>query len=451
MDGNSEAKNRNLQIDALNFCPPIGAMYAAFGVHACLPHSHGASGCCRFQRMEISKHYQKIIRVTSSMLQESSAVFGGEENLKTAVKNMFNVYDPEVIAVHTTCLSETIGDDMEGMAARLEIPEGKHLVWASTPGYAGSHLTGYSAMTEAFIRQLCRKTEIRRKKLFLIPGLLNPSDICELARYAGMFFDAMTVFPDIRGIMDFRTPRNERTYLPGGTPVGEIISAAECSDIIALGAEATFSAADVLGGFGPAAKKLAIPIGLNGTDSFIGTLSEMSGIPAPEALVRERERAVDVVMNLHPQLFGKKVALFCDADLSVGLTSFLAEIGMQPVYVCTGCGETGFEREIGAIFDKNGIDGCVRREADRYDLECFLKENPVDLLVGGSRGKILARKFDIPLVRVGFPITDRPLEYLTPVVGYQGCLHLLRKILCTLSEHDERNTCAEDLHIAESF
>ena len=451
MSDNTVKTRRELQIDALNLCPPIGAMYAAFGVHACLSHSHGASGCCRFQRMELSKHFQKIVRVTSSMLQEPAAVFGGEENLRTSIKNIFHAYNPDIVAVHTTCLSETIGDDLEGIAARLEIPEGKHLVWASTPGYVGSHLTGYSAMTEAFIKQLAVPSVRHHKKLFLIPGLLNPCDVDEIARYAALFYSDMTVFPDVRGIFDCKTPRNEKTFLPSGTEVSDIEEAAACSDVIALGAEAAFSGADVLAGYGLVSEKLILPIGLSATDRLIDALCGMSGRTAPKALVLERERAVDVIMNLHPQLYGKRVALLCDADLSVGLASFLAEIGMKPVCVCTGYGEERFADDIEAIFNQYQIDGYVNREADRYDLECYLKEHPVDLLMGGSRGKMLARKFDIPLVRVGFPILDRPLEYLTPIVGYRGCLHLIHKTLRALAENDERNTRAEDLHIAESF
>lgn len=442
---------RNLQIDALNMCPPIGAMYAAFGVHGCLPHSHGASGCCRFQRMEISKHFQKIIRVTSSMLDESAAVFGGKENLLTGIKNAFQAYEPELIAVHTTCLSETIGDDLRGIIAQLEIPEGRHVVWAMAPGYVGSQLTGYSAMAEAMLRQLVKTADARTTKVFLIPGLLNPADVQEISRYAGMFFSEQAIFPDVRGIFDSKTPRNQREYLPGGTPVGDIIRAATCSDAIAFGAEAAFAAADVLSGLGVSVTKLPLPIGIEAMDRLIGELHDRTSRPVPTVLKTERTRTVDMVMNLHPLLFGKKAALFCDADLAVGLTAYLAEIGMQPVYVCTGYAEEAFEVEIKNIFERYHIDGIVNRQADRYDLEQYLEKNKVDILLGGTRGKILGRKYDIPLVRVGFPVIDRQLEYLTPVTGYRGCLHLLQKMLCALQEHSERNTRAQDLIFGESF
>jgi nitrogenase molybdenum-iron protein beta chain len=401
--------------------------------------------------MEISKHFQKIVRVTSSMLYESAAVFGGKENLQAAVKNAFQAYDPELIAVHTTCLSETIGDDLNSITTFLEIPEGKHVVWATTPGYTGSQLTGYSAMTESILRQLAQTTDARQKKIFLIPGLLNPSDVEEISRYASLFFDAQTVYPDVRGIFDCKTPRNQREYLPGGTPVAEIGMASACSEAIAFGAEAAWGAAETLKDLGVSTAKLPLPVGLEATDMLIAELCRRSGRPAPAALKTERARTVDVVMNLHPRLYGKKAALFCDADLAVPLTAFLCEIGMQPVVVCTGYAEEAFENKINGLFKRYQIDGTVNRQADRYDLEQYLEKNRVDLLLGGTRGKILARKFDIPLVRVGFPVIDRPLEYLTPVTGYRGSLNLMHKMLAALQEHSERNTRAQDLAFAESF
>jgi len=35
-----------LKINPAKTCQPVGAVYAALGVHGCLPHSHGSQGCC---------------------------------------------------------------------------------------------------------------------------------------------------------------------------------------------------------------------------------------------------------------------------------------------------------------------------------------------------------------------------------------------------------------------
>jgi nitrogenase molybdenum-iron protein beta chain len=49
---------------------------------------------------------------TTSSFSEDSSVFGGQANLLGAFTNIFTLYNPDIIAVNTTCLSEVIGDDL---------------------------------------------------------------------------------------------------------------------------------------------------------------------------------------------------------------------------------------------------------------------------------------------------------------------------------------------------
>jgi len=44
------ADRKALTINPAKTCQPIGAMYAALGIHRCLPHSHGSQGCCAYHR-----------------------------------------------------------------------------------------------------------------------------------------------------------------------------------------------------------------------------------------------------------------------------------------------------------------------------------------------------------------------------------------------------------------
>ena len=105
-----------LTINPAKTCQPIGAMYAAFGIKGCLPHSHGSQGCCAYHRSALTRHYKEPVSATTSSFTEGSSVFGGQSNLLAAIENIFTVYEPDVIAVHTTCLSETIGDDIPQIA-----------------------------------------------------------------------------------------------------------------------------------------------------------------------------------------------------------------------------------------------------------------------------------------------------------------------------------------------
>ena len=85
----------------------------------------------------------------TSSFTEGSSVFGGQANLLPAIATIFSVYNPQVIGVHTTCLSETIGDDSRRSSIkaprRRQDPErASHVFHANTPSYVGSHVTGFA-------------------------------------------------------------------------------------------------------------------------------------------------------------------------------------------------------------------------------------------------------------------------------------------------------------------
>ena len=131
-----EPQRSALTVNPAKTCQPIGAMYAALGIHACLPHSHGSQGCCSYHRSQLTRHYKEPVMAATSSFTEGSAVFGGQANLLQAIEVIFATYDPDVIAVHTTCLSETIGDDLTQIIAKArsegKIPAGKEVFHANT-------------------------------------------------------------------------------------------------------------------------------------------------------------------------------------------------------------------------------------------------------------------------------------------------------------------------------
>ena len=152
-----------LRINPAKTCQPIGAMYAALGIHRCLPHSHGSQGCCAYHRSHLTRHFKEPVIATTSSFTEGASVFGGLANLNQALSNIFTIYNPEIVAVHTTCLSEVIGDDIPMMIKKSTedgtIPKGKIVIHANTPSFVGSHVTGFANMTK--INKHKRKKKLR--------------------------------------------------------------------------------------------------------------------------------------------------------------------------------------------------------------------------------------------------------------------------------------------------
>ena len=98
--------------NACKLCAPLGASIAFRGIEGCVPLIHGSQGCSTYIRRYVISHFREPIDIASSNFDESSAIFGGGDNLKKALDNVTRQYRPAAIGIATTCLSETIGDDV---------------------------------------------------------------------------------------------------------------------------------------------------------------------------------------------------------------------------------------------------------------------------------------------------------------------------------------------------
>lgn len=437
------------KINPAKTCQPIGAMYAALGIHGCLPHSHGSQGCCAYHRMHLTRHFRDPIMASSSSFTEGASVFGGAANLKTSIKNIFKIYNPEIIAVHTTCLSETIGDDIPNIIKQAEIPEGKRVIHINTPSYQGSHITGFAGMCKAMVSYLSQSDGTQKDQVNILPGFVNPGDMREIRRIVGELGVKMIMFPDTSGVVDTPLTSKYQMYPDGGATVAEIRDAGNSSLTLALGSFASNDAADLLQEkCGVTGIPLKLPIGLKATDDFIMALKDWFGVEVPKSLTLERGQVIDTLIDTHFHYQGKTVAVFGDPDHVIAMTEFLITMGMIPKYILTGTPGKAFEAEVNAMLEAAGITGSrVKAEGDLFELHQWIREEKVDLLIGTTYGKYIARKEDIPLVRFGFPILDRAVHPLMPVVGYRGCLRLIEQISNALLERRDRDALDEDYEL----
>lgn len=446
------------KINPAKTCQPIGAMYAALGIHNCLPHSHGSQGCCSYHRMHLSRHFRDPIMASTSSFTEGASVFGGGANLKTAIKNVFAIYNPDVIAVHTTCLSETIGDDLPTFIKSSEVPEGKLVIHANTPSYQGSHITGFSNMTKGMVNYLSRASlETKKEQVNVIPGFVNPGDMREIKRLIKAMGINFIMFPDTSGVVDTPMTGTYQMFPKGGTTVEQLIDTGNSKATIALGSYASSDPANQLERKCQVpAVTVKTPIGVQATDEFLMTLMGKFTVDIPYELEEERGQLVDIMTDTHFHFHGKKVAIFGDPDIVIGLTEFVLSLGMQPVHVLTGTPGSGgaigtavgnFEKEVQEMLGLAGVKGRVKAAGDLFELHQWIKNEPVDLLIGNTYGKYIARAEDIPLVRVGFPILDRSVHSYMPIVGYRGAMRLLEMISNALLDRADRDAADKDFEL----
>ena len=440
------ADRKALTINPAKTCQPIGAMYAALGVHGCLPHSHGSQGCCSYHRSTLTRHYKDPVMAGTSSFTEGSSVFGGQSNLLAALTNMFTIYDPDLVAVHTTCLSETIGDDMAQIVKKAmddgRIPEGKKVIYCNTPSYVGSHITGFSNMCNGIVNGLVEHTGEAIDQVNIIPGWVEPSDMKEMKRIAKDMGIKFVMFPDTDGVVDTPQTGEYKMYPAGGAKMEDIATAGDSIKTLACGSWASEATAKLLDSkFKVPYETLDIPVGLSATDRFVQALASAAKVRVPEAFTIERGRLVDVITDMSQYLYGKKVALFGDPDQLIPLTEFLLDLDMIPTHIVSGTPGKKFTNKIKELCAEKAPNVNVKNgeRADMFLMHQWIKNEPVDMLIGNTYGKYIARDEDIPFVRYGFPIVDRIGHSYFPTVGYNGGIRLLEKMLGAIMDRQDRD------------
>ncbi len=438
-----------LTVNPAKTCQPIGAMYAAFGLHGCLPHSHGSQGCCAYHRSALTRHFKEPVMASTSSFSEGSSVFGGSANLVQAIDTIFTVYDPEIIAVHTTCLSETIGDDLTQIVSKAnedgKIPEGKKVIYCNTPSYVGSHITGYSNQLAAFVKFFSTATPKKKNVVNIIAGWMEPSDMREIKNIAKEMEARIILFPDMTDVLDTGLNGKYEMYPKGGTTQKDMIATGDSKFTIGLGEYSTQDACIKLENKCKVKFEVEdIPIGLKATDRFIMSLSRHANVPVPETITDERAKLIDLIADNQKYFYGKRVALWGDPDTLIPLTEFLISLDMRPVYLVTGTPGKGFDDRMAELL-KDIPEAKYKSgpNADMFLLHQWIKQEGVDLLIGNTYGKYIARDENTPFIRFGFPIADRAGHNYFPKTGYVGAINIAIQILNALMEHQDM-TCPEE-------
>jgi len=440
-------KDRNVIINPLKTCQPLGAMFAVNGINKGFPIVHGSQGCSAFVRYGFARHFREPSEIAVTALHEDAAVFGGRSNLVAGIENLALRFNPDIIGVITTCSSEIIGDDVYGFAdtARGNLKEklGEdadkiEIIPINTPSFVESHYKGYDNAINALVNHLARKDE-PNEKLNIIPGIINPGDIRELKHILALMDTEGIFLTDISDPFDAPlrpSKTKEIPYYPkGGTTIEELRDSANSLGTVSICKYAGTGATSLQREHNVPSKIETPPIGIQNTDQFVRNISKFTGNSVSEELLDERGMLVDSMAdNAARYLFGRKVAIYGDPDLTTGMARFVGELGMEPTMVCTGVKYPEFNPDMEKISKETGSDIDVLYGQDLRAVEVYLKENPVDLLIGNSDGRLIALDLGIPLIRMGFPVYDRVGYQRHSVLGYRGGMYLMDLITNTVLE-----------------
>lgn len=452
-------KREALTINPAKACQPLGSALCGLGFHKTLVYIHGSQGCVAYFRTYFNRHFKEPVALIADSMTEDAAVFGGQKNVHEGLANAKALYGAEMIAVSTTCIAEVIGDDLNAFIgnARKEghIPQDFPVPFAQTPSFVGSHVTGWDNMEEGILRYFTLNTMEgkapgRNGKINIVPGFETYlGNYRVMKRYMKEMGVEATMLSDPSEVLDTPADGEFRMYA-GGTTQDEIKDAPNAHTtflIQPLGLEKTRKFVE--GTWNHEVPKLNIPMGVEWTDEFLMKVSEVTGKPISPSLALERGRLVDMMTDSHAWLHGKKMALYGDPDFVMGMTKFLMELGIEPTHIVCNNGSKRWDKAMKKVLESSPYGAAARTYpgADLWHLRSLCFTDKPDFIIGNSYGKYIQRdtlhkgkEFEVPLIRIGFPIFDRHHLHRMTTLGYEGAMTILTILTNAVLERLDEQT-----------
>lgn len=418
---------KSVAVNPLKQSPPLGAALAFLGLKGIVPLFHGSQGCTAFAKVLLVRHFREAIPLATTAMTEVSTILGGEENIEQAILTLVEKAEPDMLGLLTTGLTETRGDDMDGIlkSIRQRHPELDYLpiIFASTPDYKGALQDGFAAAVQSIVTtDYGTSTSVRangrlplQQVTILAGSLLAPGDVEEIKEIVEAFGLKPLVIPDLSESVDGHLDDDFNSKTPGGTSLEQLQQLKRSLFTIALG-ESMRPAAEVLQEkFGTKFEVLPRLAGLAAVDQFLWLLAQLaSNHPSiPQKYERQRRQLQDAILDTHFYLGGKKVSLALEPDLLYQTSWLLTEMGAEIQSAVTTT-KSPLLTELPCEQVTIG---------DLEDLEDLAPGS--DLIITNSQGKTLADKFHIPLYRMGYPIYDRLGNGSRCLIGYRGTMQFL--------------------------
>lgn len=406
-----------LQVNPHKLSQPMGATMAFLGVDRCMPLMHGAQGCASFAKVMFTRHFCEPVALQTTAVNDVIAVLdGGDYSIVESIKNIHDKVAPELIGLHTTGLTETKGDDIRGIAGKIDVP----LVYVNTPDFKGGLESGWTLTTQALIDQLTEPGDrIDAQKMVLVPHVsMLPIEVEKLRELMESFGFRVVAVPDLSSSLDNHLGEKQASLSSGGVTVAELKQLADAAFVVTVGASVKSVGATLQ------AKNSAIRhrhfdhvSGLEGTDALVAWLLEVSGRDAPPAAVeRWRKRLQDAMLDSHFSIGQTRFLLAAEPDHLAAMAASLREVGGK-VTLAIATVDSPILAEIDA-------DQVI--VGDLEDAENMSES--YDLIIGNYHTESLAHRVGKKAVMRGIPNYEEVGSALKNDVLYEGSAYFLFEI-----------------------
>ncbi|MDA8086864.1 MAG: nitrogenase iron-molybdenum cofactor biosynthesis protein NifN, partial [Nitrospiraceae bacterium] len=413
-------RTKKAVINPIKHSQSVGAAIAMQGVDRALPVLHGAQGCSFLAKVLLTRHFREPIALASTKLFTEDVVMGSEEVMTGAVRRFISAQNPRVLAVLSSGLAEIKGDDI-GTSLSKVISDGTGVIYVSTPDFEGGLETGYARCVEALVRFGAERFYARSRPSHTDRGegkAVNvladwhhtPADFNEIREMIESFGLHPVMVPDLSALDGSR--QGMSPLAAGGVTSEELSGLGTAGFTLAIGLPMEGPARLLKDLRGVGYRTFAGLSSLEDVDSFMDTLSELSGGPVPRKYERQRSILIDGMRDAHSYFIGRRVCLALEPGHAVSVSKWLDEMAAQVelVVVPQMPHFDGFGKHIRA---KNAAAG---------DLLLAEDVSGIDLLVGSSHARQTSERLGAPLFETGFPVFGKIGHASKLTIGYAGAL-----------------------------
>lgn len=359
---------------------------------------HGPTGCAQLQgsttgtryvtttsREDLGKTSYYVPYFICTGIEEKEVVFGGIKKLREAILYADRRFQPRLITVLTTCATQIIGDDVQGLARRLQGEVGAEILVVPTSGlkrgFAGYDLT-YKALIDRFVAPASSEEKI--------PGSVNI--IADKRRTGGEvnYAEISRVFRKLGIRVNCRFVRN--------TSLEEIRGLARAQLNLMMCHNAGIPAARHLQEkFGMPYLEQDYPMGLQETVGWYREILERLNLQDPQGVLEEEyARSLPRFQAAREALQGKRMACVGAPGRMVRYLDLIHELGIQPVYLALyfHLRDIGFQM-LEEKLKKYGFDPHIVIQTGHLTNERNLARLKPDLMFGDPGDSHFAFRYDI--------------------------------------------------------
>lgn len=389
--------------------------------------SHGPVGCAsclhefaftyRVNSLERGIADPTQRKIFSTNLQEKDTVYGGDQKLAKAIREVHERTHANAIFVLTTCAAGIIGDDVESVCNEAEAELGIPVVAIFCEGFRSRvWTTGFDAAYHGIARKLIEPPREKRE------------DIINVINFWGsdVFADWFAPFG---ARPNYITPYSTVNTLRHSSEAAATVQA--CSTL------GSYLGAVLEQDFGVPEIPSAPPYGVAQTDRWFRALGKVLGKEeiAERVIAEKKEKYLPRIEELRQKLRGKTAYVTAGAAHGHALLDILGELGLQAQGAAIFHHDAGYDSErpendqlAQRVQDYGNVPNFNVCNKQEFELVNALYHIRPDIMLARHGGMTLwGAKFGIPSLLVG----DEHYG-----MGYEGLVQYGERILETL-ENDE--------------